>query len=82
MGLLLPLLMALALASLVVVVARHLYWWARGNTTAVSRRRGSPRLSWAERRSSSIEWRTFWSHDQVPTAPVLVAPRETAPVPR
>lgn len=85
-GLLLPLLMALALGSLAVIVARHLYWWARGNTTAVSRRRRSPRLSWAERRSSWSSWRSSWSRDTTadrrPTASVLVAPREVVPVPQ
>lgn len=33
-GLLLPLLMALALAGLVVVLVRQLYWWTRGNAAA------------------------------------------------
>jgi hypothetical protein len=79
-ALLLPLLMALALASLVVVVARHLYWWARGNTTALSRRRESPRSSWAERRSSGSGWRPSWLRDTTP--PMQVAPPVTASVPR
>jgi hypothetical protein len=35
--LLLPVWMALGLVALGVIVARQLYWWARGNTTAVSR---------------------------------------------
>lgn len=35
--LLLPLWMAVGLGFVALVVARHLYWWARGNTTAVSR---------------------------------------------
>jgi hypothetical protein len=35
--LLLPLWIAVGLASFAVVVVRQLYWWARGNTTAVSR---------------------------------------------
>ena len=45
--LLLPLWMAFGLGFVGVVVARHLYWWARGNTTAVSRRSGgsTPSLS-------------------------------------
>jgi hypothetical protein len=76
-GLLLPLLMALAVAGLVVIVARHLYWWARGNTTAASRRRGRPRLSWAERRSSWSGWRSSWFRGT--TAPMQVAPPVTAP---
>jgi hypothetical protein len=81
-GLLLPLLMALALASLVVIVARQLYWWARGNTTALSRRRESPRSAWAERWSSwsGSGWRPPRPRDT--TAPTQVAPPVTAPVPR
>lgn len=83
--LLVPLWMILAWASLVFIVARHLYWWARGNTTAVSRHHGRRRLSWAERRS-------FWSGgrltsgprdmtaDRKPLVPVLVVAQETAPV--
>lgn len=35
--LLLPLWMALGLGGLLVILARQLYWWARGNTTLVSR---------------------------------------------
>ena len=35
--LLLPLWMALGLGALGVIVIRQLYWWARGNTTVVSR---------------------------------------------
>jgi hypothetical protein len=35
--LLLPVWMALGLGVLGVIVIRQLYWWARGNTTAVSR---------------------------------------------
>jgi hypothetical protein len=34
---LLPLWMAVGLGVVVVVVGRQLYWWARGNTTVVSR---------------------------------------------
>jgi hypothetical protein len=85
-GLLLPLWMALALASLVFIVARHVYWWSRGNTTAVSRHGGRPRLAWAERRSSWRGGRRLsrprdLTADRGPTAPVLVAPYETAPLP-
>ena len=36
-GALIPVFMALALGAALVVVARHLYWWARGNTTPTSR---------------------------------------------
>jgi hypothetical protein len=36
-GLLVPVLMALAVASVVFIVARHAYWWLRGNTTPTSR---------------------------------------------
>lgn len=79
-GLLLPLLIALALATLVVVVLRQLYWWARGNTTGLSRRRESPRSSRAERRSSESGWRRSRPRDT--TAPVQAAPPVTAPVPR
>jgi hypothetical protein len=34
---LLPVWMALGLGAVIVMVTRHLYWWARGNTTATSR---------------------------------------------
>ena len=34
---LLPVWMALGLVAVGAVVARQLYWWARGNTTVVSR---------------------------------------------
>jgi hypothetical protein len=34
---LLPLWMAAGLGAVLVVVARQLYWWVRGNTSAVSR---------------------------------------------
>jgi hypothetical protein len=33
----LPLWIALLLGYAALVVARHIYWWARGNTTATSR---------------------------------------------
>jgi hypothetical protein len=36
-GLLVPVLMALALGSVLFIVGRHLYWWIRGNTTPTSR---------------------------------------------
>ena len=35
--LLLPVWMALGLGVIGVIVVRQLYWWARGNTTVVSR---------------------------------------------
>jgi hypothetical protein len=35
--LLIPLWIALGLGAVAVVVARHGYWWLRGNTTATSR---------------------------------------------
>lgn len=47
-GLLLPLLMPLAMASLLVIVVRQVYWWARGNTTGVSRRGERARSSGTE----------------------------------
>jgi hypothetical protein len=34
---LLPVWMALGVGAVVVVVARQLYWWARGNTSVASR---------------------------------------------
>jgi hypothetical protein len=39
-GALIPVFMALALGGVLVIVARHLYWWTRGNTTATSRASG------------------------------------------
>jgi hypothetical protein len=36
-GLLIPVFMALTLGAGLVIVARHLYWWVRGNTTPTSR---------------------------------------------
>jgi len=50
--LLLPLWIALAWASLIIIVARHLYWWANRNTTGASSPVLRPRSSWADRWSS------------------------------
>ena len=36
-GALMPLFMAATLGAGLVIVARHLYWWGRGNTTSTSR---------------------------------------------
>ncbi|MEO5820970.1 MAG: hypothetical protein ABIT71_10715 [Vicinamibacteraceae bacterium] len=36
-GALIPVAMALTLGAGLAIVARHLYWWARGNTTPTSR---------------------------------------------
>jgi hypothetical protein len=36
-GALVPVFMALTLGAGLVIVARHLYWWGRGNTTSTSR---------------------------------------------
>ena len=36
-GLLIPVFMAVALGSVVFLIARHLYWWIRGHTTRTSR---------------------------------------------
>jgi hypothetical protein len=43
-GALIPVAMALTLGAGLAIVARHLYWWGRGNTTPTSRvpRDGSP----------------------------------------
>ncbi len=43
-GALIPVAMALTLGAGLAIVGRHLYWWARGNTTPTSRvsRDGSP----------------------------------------
>ena len=38
-GLLIPVFMALALATVMFIVGRHVYWWLRGNTTPTSRPR-------------------------------------------
>ncbi|MEO6007588.1 MAG: hypothetical protein ABIU38_05980 [Vicinamibacteraceae bacterium] len=40
-GALIPVAMALTLGAGLAIVARHLYWWARGNTTPTSRVSGS-----------------------------------------
>jgi hypothetical protein len=74
-GLLLPLWMAIALLALVFVIGRHLYLWARGNTTVASRlARESPRSS---RRASAVP--RDREADRVP-ASRSIAP-ETAPEP-
>lgn len=83
--LLMPLWMALAGAGLVVILARHLYWWARGNTTAVSRLSGHRRVSGAGRRASRAGGRRpslagGTVRDREPAAPVVVAADEAAPV--
>jgi len=44
---LLPVWMALGLGAVVVIVARQLYWWARGNTTVASRL--AARARWSPR---------------------------------
>ena len=76
--LLLPL-MAIGLVCMVVIVARQLYWWARGNTTAASRPARGPRWSWAQvRRSFAPNRRDSASLDRPPAAP-LPAPSEPAP---
>jgi hypothetical protein len=77
--LLLPL-MAIGLVCIGVIVARQLYWWARGNTTAVSRPARGPRWSWAHvRPSSSLDRRGSASLlDGLPAAPLL-APGEPTP---
>ena len=83
--LLVPLWIALAWASLVFIVARHLYWWTKGNTMTVSSHRGRPRLSWAERRSY---WTGAWlttrpgdlTSERKPMVPVVGGTHETAPV--
>jgi hypothetical protein len=78
-GLLLPLWMLLGLVSLVVIVGRHMYWWARGNTTAVSRPGRRPRWSWAFRRRSSLRGRAHPSFRDAPSGPPLQASGEPAP---
>jgi hypothetical protein len=49
--LLLPVWMAVGFGFVALVVTRHLYWWARGNTTATSRASGgsTPALPLAPR---------------------------------
>jgi hypothetical protein len=55
LGLLLPLWMLLALGALVAVIARQLYLWARGNTTARSRPLPLPRVRAIASPSSPVE---------------------------
>jgi hypothetical protein len=65
----LPLLAAAGLVSLVVIIGRHLYWWARGNTTATSRP-APPERWWAPwRRSASGDQRVPASSDAPPVTP-------------
>jgi hypothetical protein len=59
--LLFPLWMVLGLAGLLFIVGRHLYWWARGNSTAISSHRRS--------RALGNERRAFWSRGRLASAP-------------
>jgi len=74
----LPLLMAVGLIGLVVVLVRHVYWWSRGNTTAVSRHRTRPLSKSARRSFLSGGWR---SARPGPTTQAPPAARPDAPVP-
>lgn len=65
LAVLLPVWIALGLGVVAVVVGRQLYWWARGNTTVVSR------LSARVKSSSRYRASTASTHD--PVAPVTVA---------
>jgi hypothetical protein len=73
-GLLAPVWIVFGLAALAFVVARHLYWWARGNTTAVSRHGGRSRSTWAERRS---QWT---GRSRLPTPRLVNAAIDSTPV--
>jgi hypothetical protein len=55
--LLLPLLMVAAWTALIVIVIRQLYWWARGNSTPLTRHGGRPQASLGER---WISWSGRW----------------------
>lgn len=72
---LLPVVMAVGLGVVALVVARQLYWWARGNTTAVSRSmeraRSSPR--------SRVSTATTTRHARDPIAAVTVSSLADAP---
>jgi hypothetical protein len=73
----LPLLAAAGLVSVVVIVGRQLYWWARGNTTATSR--PAPRERWwapwrrsasGDQRSPSLSEAPPVAADSVPSSPI------------
>jgi hypothetical protein len=81
-GLLMPLWMLLAVGSVVVIVGGHLYMWARGNTTAVSRPSRRPRWSWNLRRRSSLPGGGPSSYREASSGPLLQAPREPTPAVR
>jgi len=82
--LLLPLWLMMGLAALAFVVARHLYWWARDDTTGVSRHEGRLRSSWAPWSRWTGGPRPSQSgviaSNQRSTAPVLATTPGTAPV--
>lgn len=78
-GLLLPLLMLVGLVCLVVIIGRQLYWWMRGNTTAVSRPPGRPRWSWSFRRRRLFPDGGPSSYRETPAGARLPTPGEPTP---
>ena len=72
---LLPLWMALGFGALVVLVARQLYWWTRGNTSAASRV-PAPVTAWLSRRT-----RRASPPDPLVTGMGARGPGSPAPVP-
>jgi hypothetical protein len=71
LAVLLPVWIALGLGVVAVVVGRQLYWWARGNTSVVSR------LSARVMSSSRYRASTASTHD--PVGPATVAGLADAP---
>jgi hypothetical protein len=77
---LLPVWMALGLGVVTAIVARQLYWWARGNTTVASRL--AARVRWSPRhRASAGSTRRAAAGDSMPARTVgspVDAPAMTA----
>ena len=78
--LLIPLWMALALASVIVIVGRQLYWCIRGNTTEVSSGRRPP-PSAEDRLASWSEWKPWGLQPRAERMSAVPAGVPLAPAP-